>query len=99
VSQATEIRLILTRGGARVGVNMIFMNVSSFAFTGMIYTTQGGFDQVGNRVAAFAGLNQSQILASSIIHELLHAVGAIPSDGASLGQSGANSSTVRDACF
>ena len=89
--------------GTTVSVNSIFLNVWSFAFTGIMYVSgqNNGFVPVGSTAssAAFAGLSQPQITALTIIHELLHAVGAIPSDATSDAQSQINSDTVRKACF
>ena len=48
---------------------------------------------------AFGGMGQAQILGAAIIHELLHAVGAIPTDGNNPGKSLVNSITVKEACF
>ena len=55
------------------------------------------------RNSGFYGLDQNEIRAAVIIHELLHSLGLIPNDGPDLNDNGEqsrlNSEAVRKACF
>jgi hypothetical protein len=85
--------------GVTVSVNRIALNTDSFAFTGQVMSN-GYLTAVGNvQPTAFGGLAQPQIIGAAIIHELLHVVGAIPSDGGNSTQSQTNSETVKRNCF
>jgi hypothetical protein len=85
--------------GVRISVNQIALNTNSFAFTGMVQSN-GSLAAVGSVVPGqFGGMSQSDITAAAIIHELLHAVGAIPSDSGDPTASGNNSTTVKSTCF
>ena len=85
--------------GVNVSVNQIALNTNSFVFTGMVQSN-GFLAAVGTVVPGqFGGMSQAQITAAAIIHELLHAVGAIPQDGTSPGQSATNSANVKNNCF
>ncbi|MFN0110981.1 MAG: RHS repeat domain-containing protein, partial [Blastocatellia bacterium] len=81
--------------GTRVSANVIIVNSNGFYVSGTVNnipvnTMQG---------QGFEGMNLQQIRGAIILHELLHAAGAIPSDGTTPGQSSANSELVRENCF
>jgi RHS repeat-associated protein len=82
-----------------VSVNTIALNTDSFVFTGNIMTNGAPMPVAQASEIGFGGFGQAQIMGSAIIHELLHAVGAIPSDGENPAQSEANSGTVRRNCY
>jgi len=91
----------VTPGGTSISTGTITLNVDSFVFIGLV-SSNGRMTAVGSIApSAFGGMNQTQIMAAAILHELGHFVGALPSDGAP-GQSGlsnANSETIRRTCF
>jgi glycine cleavage system protein P-like pyridoxal-binding family len=82
------------------------MNVDGFAFTGQVQAvnTQGNIVSVDVTTLpnmGFQGLTGPEITAAAIIHELLHAVVAIPHDHGGPGSlpSSTNSERVRFDCF
>lgn len=85
----------------RVSANVITVNKNGFYFSGRV---ESGAYVNTIRGGGFEGLNTSQIRGAVLIHELLHAVGRIPSDNPSVlkdngAQSKANAELVRKNCF
>jgi hypothetical protein len=91
----------INSAGATQSVASIFLNANSFAFTGYVCTTGNNcFHPVGDVSLGFVGLNQSEITAAVIIHELLHVAGGVVfNDAGSDFLSGMNARTVRARCF
>jgi RHS repeat-associated protein len=88
-----------TNAGTTVSVSRIALNTDSFVFTGFVWG-EGGAIAVGAAApAAFGGMTQPQITGAAIIHELLHAIRAIPSDAGKPNQSLANSALVKEKCY
>lgn len=88
--------------GTRTNASRIVINASGYYFTGLLY---GNFGPPVSTLdgQGFEGLTVDQVQAAIIIHELLHAAGAIPADGPDSNalpkQSQANSELVRNTCF
>jgi RHS repeat-associated protein len=91
----------LNANGVKVSANVITVNKNGFFFSGrvedgtLVNTIRGG---------GFEGLGLTDIRGAVLIHELLHAVGRIPSDDPSVlkdngKQSRANAELVRKNCF
>lgn len=90
----------VSAAGVNTSTQKIVINSSGFFFSGR---TDAG--QFVNQVSGigFQGLSMAEIRGAVIIHEILHALGVIPHDGADLKDNGkqskANSELVRTNCF
>lgn len=85
-----------TAAGVMISANPITINQNGFFFSGR---DSHGVAVNTLRDRGFYGLSLGQVRGAVIIHELLHVMSRIPSDGNNPRQSQRNSELVRRFCF